>query len=189
MLAHLEHLDLTTLLEDLNWLHVELLDRLDGHVLGSILVSCKHNHSELTLAKLLAHFVVVKQVGKADGAHQLLRPILLLLLAIEVQNARLARRKDDLDRIQSPIGLWTYLILNLLHKRAGKAMHHAALQILLAPIAEHLVAIQDGPMFFEAISLGLQIALTLKEDSFLAFAVGGTKALMDLALFILKVGR
>ena len=44
-------------------------------------------------------------------------------------------------------------------------------------------------MFFEAISLGLQIALTLKEDSFLAFAVGGTKALKDLALFILKVGR
>ena len=87
MLAHLEHLDLSSLLEDLNRLHVELLDSLDGHVIASILVSCKRNHAELTFTKLLAHLVVVKQVGEPDGAHQLLGPVLLLLLGIEVENA------------------------------------------------------------------------------------------------------
>ena len=188
MLAHLEHLDLSSLLEDFNRLHVELLDSLDGHVIASILVSCKRNHAELTFTKLLANLVVVKQVGEPDGAHQLLGPVLLLLLGVEVENARLAGRKDDLDRIESPIGLWTDLLLDLLHEGAGKAVHHAALHILLTPIAEDLVAIQNSPMFLEAISLGLEIALALKEDSFLAIAVSRPEALMDLAFFILKVG-
>ena len=44
-------------------------------------------------------------------------------------------------------------------------------------------------MFFEAISLGLEIALTLKEDTFLAITVSRSKALVDLTLFILKVRR
>ena len=59
---------------------------------------------------------------------------------------------------------------------------------MLTPIAEDLVAIQNSPMFFEAISLSLEIALALKEDSFLAIAISRPEALMDLAFFILKVG-
>ena len=58
---------------------------------------------------------------------------------------------------------------------------------MLAPITEDLITIQHGPMFFEAIRLGLEKALTLKEDTFLAITVSRSKALVDLALFILKV--
>ena len=67
-------------------------------------------------------------------------------------------------------------------------MHHTAFQIILASITEDLAAIQDCPVFFEAISLGLEIALTLKEDGFLAIAISRTKALVNLSFFILNFG-
>ena len=85
------------------------------------------------------------------------------------------------------MSLWTDLFLDLLYKGAGKAVHHAALQILLAPITEDLIAIQHGPVLLEAISLGLEIALALKEDTFLAITVSRSEALVNLTLFILKV--
>ena len=49
MLAHLEDLNLPTLLEDFNRLHVLLLDRLDGHLLVCHLVGRKLDEAELAL--------------------------------------------------------------------------------------------------------------------------------------------
>lgn len=64
-------------------------------------------------------------------------------------------------------------------------MHHAALHIILAPITEDLVAIQDGPMIFEAISLGLEVTFTLKEDSLLVISfIRSTEAFVDLTFVI-----
>ena len=49
MLAHLEDLNLSTLLEDLYWLHVLFLDRLDGHLLVCHLVGSQFDEAELAL--------------------------------------------------------------------------------------------------------------------------------------------
>ena len=97
VLAHLQHFNLSTLLEDLDRLHVVLLDSLDSDLFACNLVSGQCDHAELTLAKLLAHLVVVEEVVELYGLIQHLDPVLLLLTAIEVENARLTGGQHDLD--------------------------------------------------------------------------------------------
>lgn len=53
MLAHLEHLDLTSLLEDLNWLHISLFDGLDGDLSAGHLVLGQLYETKLSLAESL----------------------------------------------------------------------------------------------------------------------------------------
>ena len=62
MLAHLEHFDLSALLEDLNVGHVLFLDLLDGDLLRCLLVQCKLDEAKLALAKGLIERVVLEDV-------------------------------------------------------------------------------------------------------------------------------
>ena len=62
MLAHFEHFDLPSLLEDLDLLHVGLLDCLDRGLCALSLVSGCFNQAELTLAENLSEFVIVEQI-------------------------------------------------------------------------------------------------------------------------------
>ena len=67
-------------------------------------------------------------------------------------------------------------------------MHHAAFRIIGTAIAEDLGAIQDSPVNLEAISLGLEETLTLKEDNIIDFPVIlFEEAFLDLIFFIVEV--
>lgn len=67
VLAHLQDFNLSALLKDFDWLHVRLLDRLDGSQGSRDLVSRQFDHAELSLAQSLSKFVKVEQVGEAHG--------------------------------------------------------------------------------------------------------------------------
>ena len=166
-----------------------LLDSLDGNFFPCNLVSRQCDHTELTLAKPLAHLVVVEEVGEPYGLAQHLDPDLLLLTGVEVENARLAGRQDDLDWVKSLIGICTVFFLDLLHEGAREAVHHAAFRLIIgAAITEDLAAIQDSPVILEAISLGLEETLTLKEDSILALPIIlSEEAFIDLTVFIVEI--
>ena len=68
-------------------------------------------------------------------------------------------------------------------------MHHAAFRFIIGTaIAEDLGAIQDSPVNLEAISLGLEETLTLKEDNIIDFPVIlFEEAFLDLIFFIVEV--
>ena len=77
VLTHLEHLDLSALLEYLNPFHVGLLDCLDGGLAAVELVVCELDEAKLPLAEDLAHLVVVEQVGVAQCTAEGAEPLLL----------------------------------------------------------------------------------------------------------------
>ena len=70
VLAHLQHFDFSTLLEDLNWLHVLLFHRLDSHLLFCNFVRGQFDQPELPLAQRSSQIVVIEQVGEAHGFEQ-----------------------------------------------------------------------------------------------------------------------
>ena len=62
MLTHFEHLNLSALLENLNLLHVCLLDNLDGRLLAILFVCCQFNLAKLTFSKDFACFVEIEEI-------------------------------------------------------------------------------------------------------------------------------
>ena len=62
VLAHLEHLDLSPLLDYLDWLHILLLDCLDSDLLLAHFVRGLFYQAELAFAQGLPQHVVVEQV-------------------------------------------------------------------------------------------------------------------------------
>ena len=62
MLTHFEHLNLSALLENLNLLHVCLLDNLDGRLLTILFVCSQLNLTELSLSKDFACFVEIEEI-------------------------------------------------------------------------------------------------------------------------------
>jgi len=86
MLAHLEHLDLSPLLEDLNRLHVGLVDGLNRDLAAFPLVLRQLDHAKLTLAKVVEQVVVVVYVELADDLADGFDPARLRLLILEVQD-------------------------------------------------------------------------------------------------------
>ena len=163
MLAHLENLDLSSLLEHFDWLHVRFLDSLDGSLSSSHFMCGELDQAKLTFAKSLAKLIEVKEVCKAHGLEKHLHPLFLLLLRAEVQYAGLVGRQNDLDRIEHSVSLRALLLSDFFYKSASQAVHDAALGVRSIPVAEDLVAIQDSPVLLEPISLGLEIAWTLHE--------------------------
>ena len=74
VLTHLELLNLASLLEDLNWLHVGLLDHLDGHILLCLPMNRQLNQAELALAQVLPDIVEVEYVAVAHSLLETLFP-------------------------------------------------------------------------------------------------------------------
>ena len=65
VLAHFKDLNLSSLLEDLDLLHVGLFDRLNRHLSGVPLVCGEFNHAKLTLSEHLTHVVEIEEVRVA----------------------------------------------------------------------------------------------------------------------------
>jgi len=63
MLAHLQDLDLSSLLEDLDVRHVFLLDLLDSHFVLSFDLSSHFYKTELPLPESLLEFIKIEYVG------------------------------------------------------------------------------------------------------------------------------
>ena len=183
VLAHLEDLDLAPLLEDLNRLHVRLLDRLDRGLDAGDLVRGQLDHAELAFAQRFAQLVEVEQVGEAHGLEEHVHPALLLISAVEVEDARFVWREHDLDREESAVRLGAPLLSNVLHESASQTVHHSASIVLCVPVAEDLVAVEDGPVLLEPISLGLEVARALHEHLLLvALVCVATEPFMNLLL-------
>ena len=62
MLTHFEHFNLSALLENLNLLHVCLLNNLDGRLLTILFVCSQFNLTELSLSKDFACFVEIEEI-------------------------------------------------------------------------------------------------------------------------------
>jgi hypothetical protein len=77
VLTHLEHLDLPSLLEHFDWLHVGLSDRLDCHMVLVLLVLGKFDNTKLTLAQVCGQLIEVIYVLLANDFPNLLGPLLL----------------------------------------------------------------------------------------------------------------
>lgn len=99
MLRHLEHVYFSALLVDLNLLHVLLVHGLDGDLFARLLMSGQFDEAELTLAQIIFERVVIEQVRVADHLLEFIKPIHLLLLRLEVQDARLVGRQHNLARV------------------------------------------------------------------------------------------
>ena len=169
VLTHLQNLNLTTLLEDLNWLHVRFFHRLDGDLGIGNLVVCQFDEAKLTLAECLSKLIEVEQVGEAHRLQQHLRPLLLLVTRVEVEDARLVGWQDDLDGVEQPPSLGTLLFVDLLYEGAGQTVHHTTLRVVCISVAIDLVAVKNSPVLLEPISLRLQVARTLHESCVLVF--------------------
>lgn len=84
MLAHLQHLDLSALLKDLNMCHIFLLHLLDCNLHASFYLRCHFNESELSFAECLLKGIVIKHIGVAQDSLQSFGPHCALGLGIEV---------------------------------------------------------------------------------------------------------
>ena len=62
MLTHLEHINLSPLLVDLDWFHVLLVNSLDGHFVTCFLVAGEFNLAELAFTQVLFNIVIIKHV-------------------------------------------------------------------------------------------------------------------------------
>lgn len=65
VLAHFKNFNLSSLLEDLNLLHVGLFDCLDRRLPGVSLMRGVFNHAELTFSEHLAHIVEIEEIRVA----------------------------------------------------------------------------------------------------------------------------
>ena len=92
MLAHLEHFNLTSLLEHLDVSHVLLLHLFNGYFLACLFVSGKLYQSKLTLAQSLVKRVEVKNVRVPHRVLEPADPLRLVLNFREEDQARLIGR-------------------------------------------------------------------------------------------------
>ena len=67
VLAHLEHLDFTTLLEHFDRLHVGLFHSLDCNLLARFQVRTKLHQTELPLTKSVRQLVIFIDIREVDG--------------------------------------------------------------------------------------------------------------------------
>lgn len=164
MLAHLKHLDLSPLLEDLDRLHVSLVDGLDGDLPTLLFVLSKLNNAELTLAQVVHQVVVVIDVELPDDLSDGLDPSRLRLLILEVQDSRLVWWQHNLHRIQVEASVRVHLRLRFLNESAGQAVHHSLVSITLLAVAEQVLTNDDCPVLLKAVSARLQEALPLETN-------------------------
>jgi len=97
VLRHFKNINLSPLLVDFDWLHVFLVNSLDGDLLARFLVSGKLDQAKLSLAEVVLKSVIVEKVCVADYESQSMEPFGLLLLAFEVENPRLIRWQHNFD--------------------------------------------------------------------------------------------
>ena len=97
MLAHLEHLDLLSLLVHLNRLHVGLRDYFYGNQTFGPDVLAQLDQAELPLAQYRCQLVKVVNIGISNDAAYILKPFGLLLTREKVKDARLISRQIKLD--------------------------------------------------------------------------------------------
>lgn len=74
MLAHLQHFNLTPLLEHLDVRHILLLDLLDGDLRACLLMNSKLDEPKLSFAERFIHGVVVKDICLLHGIFKALLP-------------------------------------------------------------------------------------------------------------------
>ena len=80
MLAHFENLNLTPLLKNLNVSHVLLLYLLDSNALARLLVLCKFDQAELSLAERFIEGIKLEHIRVAHSLLQLIDPSSLVIL-------------------------------------------------------------------------------------------------------------
>lgn len=155
MLAHLEHLNFTTLLEHLDRLHVGLLHSLDCNLLSRFQVRTKLDQTELTFTKSVRKLVKLIDIREIDGIEKFLMPVRLDLGRGEVQNSRLIGRKDNFYRIVKSVRVRVFLRLQLFDERSRQAVHHAEVVVLLISVTEYLITAENCEVLLKPIGLGL----------------------------------
>jgi hypothetical protein len=151
VLTHFEHLDLATLLKDLDRFHVGLLDNLDCHLLASFDMRTKSNQAELAFSESGAKLVKLRNVCKIYRIQEFLQPNTLDLGRVEIEDSRLVGRKNDLDRVEKFFRVGVLFGRDFLYERSSKTVHHSKLIVLLVAVAEDLIATKHGVVFFKSI--------------------------------------
>lgn len=89
-------------------------------------------------------------------------PFLLLVYRVKVENARFVGRKNDLYWVKVVASVWVDFRGTLLNKRTSETVHDTVLSVTLLTEAEQVLSHYLGPVFFEAISSGLEETLSFK---------------------------
>lgn len=171
MLTHFEHFNLSALLENLNLLHVCLLNNLDGRLLTILFVCSQFNLTELSLSKDFACFVEIEEIWNSEGLIKSTKPPFFKSLWIEVEDSWLVWRKHNLDWIERFTRIRTFLICNLFDESSREAVHYSVLRITLVSVAINFISVQHCPMLFESVWICFQIANTLLEQVLLLWRV------------------
>ena len=87
VLAHFEHLNLSSLLIHLNRLHVFLLNRFYGCFDPCLNVDALSDQTKLPFSQNIAHFIEVEHVLIVEGLYEILKPNLANFFATKVENA------------------------------------------------------------------------------------------------------
>lgn len=85
MLRHFQNLDFSSLLIDLNWFHVFLVDSFNGNFLTVEFMSSQLNQAELSLAQVRLKVVEVEQICISSNLPKDACPSLRVSLLFEVQ--------------------------------------------------------------------------------------------------------
>ena len=99
MLAHLQHLYLSALLEHLNVRHVLFFHLLYRYLFISKFMGCQLHKPELTFTQCFFQIVEVKYITVAHCSHQSFFPLKPVVLRIEVEDARLVGRDHHFQRV------------------------------------------------------------------------------------------
>ena len=119
MLAHLEHLNLSSLLEHFDFGHVFLFDLLDSSFSILLFVRSKLDEAELTLAKGFLQSIVLRYVRVAHGLAKPFDPLQLILLLCEKHESRLVRWNSHSNR-----EVVLYLLSLRLHAACFGSLRH-----------------------------------------------------------------
>jgi len=156
MLTDFEDLDLVPLELEGGGFHVFLSDGLDGDLVPSPLVSGELDDSELSLADIFNHLIVVDQVGISRSFLQPLDPSLVVALFLEVQDSGFLGGNLNFD---CPLGALLSLGVPealLLDKSSLEGVHELVGLHVLRLVEVDLLPRDPREVLSEVARLGLQ---------------------------------
>jgi len=147
MLTHLQHFNLSPLLNYLYWLHVCFFYYFNRHIFFGFFMSCELYQAELSFPQSLAYFVVVVYVIIAHCLFETFVPRLKRLFIFEIYYARLVWRQHYFNWVVSFAIFGVSLDRNnFFNKSSWEAVHHTMFLVLFMTVDEHIFTNNFGPV-------------------------------------------
>lgn len=160
MLAHLEDFDLSVLQEMISFVHLLLVNDLDGHLLVSLDVRRQLNEAEFAVPESVLDVVVLLDFTVAHSFLDFVHPADFVLFGLQVVNTFFMTWVDKLKGMQLCRGV-KLLNLLILDEHTNKGIHLLVACILLALVDVEFAAKQRVVVLFEFPVLVLAVHNTI----------------------------